>query len=161
MEKKSQPLIFVGYCEDMKAYRLFDPISKDVLFQRAIHFDECFNPTSSPTPSTNCHADDGVDHADNFVFVEQEDDEHVVAKITLLKMKIKPEENIPSTPIEHEQPEQEQLDQEQHLRRIFHERKRPDRYGYEPTLFQLFFLNPLHTQSQTIGVSFFSHDHFR
>jgi hypothetical protein len=27
-EKKIQPLIFVGYCEDMKAYRLFDPISK-------------------------------------------------------------------------------------------------------------------------------------
>lgn len=25
MEKKSQPLIFVGYCDDMKAYRLFDP----------------------------------------------------------------------------------------------------------------------------------------
>jgi hypothetical protein len=44
MEKKSQPLIFVGYCEDMKAYRLFDPISKDVLFQRAVHFDEHFNP---------------------------------------------------------------------------------------------------------------------
>jgi hypothetical protein len=32
MEKKRQALIFVGYCEDMKAYRLFDPISKDVLF---------------------------------------------------------------------------------------------------------------------------------
>jgi hypothetical protein len=47
MEKKRQPLIFVGYCEDMKAYRLFDPISKDVLFRRDIYFDEHFNPTSS------------------------------------------------------------------------------------------------------------------
>jgi hypothetical protein len=36
MEKKSQPLIFVGYCEDMKAYRLFDPITNDVLFHRVV-----------------------------------------------------------------------------------------------------------------------------
>jgi hypothetical protein len=58
MEKKSQPLIFVGYCEDMKAYRLFDPISKDVLFQRVVHFDEGFNPTlSSPSPPTDFHAE--------------------------------------------------------------------------------------------------------
>ena len=34
MEKKIQPLIFVGYYGDMKECRLFDPISKDVLFQR-------------------------------------------------------------------------------------------------------------------------------
>jgi hypothetical protein len=26
MVKKREPLIFIGYCEDMKAYRLFDPI---------------------------------------------------------------------------------------------------------------------------------------
>ena len=32
MEKKSQPLIFVGYCEDVKAYRLFDCDSKKALF---------------------------------------------------------------------------------------------------------------------------------
>jgi hypothetical protein len=32
MEKKSQPLIFVGYCEDIKEYRLFDPISKEAFF---------------------------------------------------------------------------------------------------------------------------------
>lgn len=42
MEKKSQPLIFVGYCEDMKAYRLFDPSLKDVLFRRDVIFDEDF-----------------------------------------------------------------------------------------------------------------------
>jgi hypothetical protein len=32
MEKKRQPLIFVGYYEDMKSYRLFDHIYKDFLF---------------------------------------------------------------------------------------------------------------------------------
>ena len=32
MERKSGPLIFVGYCEDVKVYRLFDPNSRDVLF---------------------------------------------------------------------------------------------------------------------------------
>ena len=42
MEKKSQPLIFVGYCEDMKAYMLFDPSSKYVLFRRDVIFDEDF-----------------------------------------------------------------------------------------------------------------------
>ena len=42
MEKKSQPLFFVGYYEDMKAYRLFDHVTKDVLSHRAIHFDENF-----------------------------------------------------------------------------------------------------------------------
>ena len=32
MEWKSRPLIFVGYYEDVKAYRLFDPDSREVLF---------------------------------------------------------------------------------------------------------------------------------
>jgi len=32
MEKKIQPLIFAGYCEDVKAYRLFEPESREVLF---------------------------------------------------------------------------------------------------------------------------------
>ena len=51
MEKKSQPLIFANHCEDMKAYRLFDPSSKDVLFRRDVQFDEHFKPISSPSPS--------------------------------------------------------------------------------------------------------------
>jgi len=88
MEKRSEPLIFVGYYEDMKAFRLFDPISKDVLFQRVVHFNEHFNPTSSPTPSTNCHIVDGANHANCFSFIEQEDDEHFVAKNDSVKMKI-------------------------------------------------------------------------
>jgi hypothetical protein len=40
MKKKIQPLIFVGYCEYMKSYRLFDPISNDVLFCKVVCFDE-------------------------------------------------------------------------------------------------------------------------
>jgi hypothetical protein len=60
MEKKSQPLIFVGYCEDIKAYRLFEPITKEVFFRRAVRFDEGFNPTSNPSPSSDCHVDNGV-----------------------------------------------------------------------------------------------------
>lgn len=131
MEKKSQPLIFVGYCEDMKAYRLFDPISKEVFLRRAVCFDEGFNPTSSPSPPSNCHVDDGVDHADIFAFVE-EDNEHLE------------DENQPSTPIEHGQPEQGQLDLEQHLRRRFREWKRPDRYGYESTDLSYFAFAPRH-----------------
>ena len=33
MERKRRPLIFVGYCEDVKSYRLFDSDSREVLFQ--------------------------------------------------------------------------------------------------------------------------------
>ena len=57
MERKSQHLIFVGYCEDVKAYKLFDPDSKEFLFQRDVQFDESPHvvytsplvPTSPPT----------------------------------------------------------------------------------------------------------------
>lgn len=31
MERKRRPLIFVGYSEDVKAYRLFDPDSRDLV----------------------------------------------------------------------------------------------------------------------------------
>ena len=33
MERKSRPLIFVGYCEDVKVYKLFDYDFREVLFQ--------------------------------------------------------------------------------------------------------------------------------
>ncbi|KAH9292456.1 hypothetical protein KI387_042361 [Taxus chinensis] len=40
MEKKSKELIFVGHCEHVKAYRLFDPTTKDVVFRRDVRVDE-------------------------------------------------------------------------------------------------------------------------
>lgn len=40
MEKKSQPFIFIGYYEDVKAYRIFGPTSKEFLFQRDVYFGE-------------------------------------------------------------------------------------------------------------------------
>ena len=40
MERKSQPLFFFGYCEDVKAYRLFDFDSREVIFQRDVQNDE-------------------------------------------------------------------------------------------------------------------------
>ena len=42
MERKSQPLIFVVYCEDVKVYKLFDYDSKEVLFWRDVQFDESY-----------------------------------------------------------------------------------------------------------------------
>jgi len=97
--EKSQPLIFVGSCEDMKAYRLFDPITNDVLFHRVVCFDEHFNHSSRPPLSIDWH--DGIDHVDSLVFEEQEDEE------------THPVENQPTT-VKHLA--QEQLDQEQQLR---------------------------------------------
>jgi len=90
MEKKSQPLIFVGYCEDMKAYKLFDPIFKEIFFQRAVRFDEGFNLTSSTSPSSDCHADNGVDHVHSFAFVQEDDDDHFE-----VQYQHQPEENLP------------------------------------------------------------------
>ena len=52
----------------MNAYRLFDPISKDVLFWRVVLFYEHFEHTYASTHSIDCH--DG-DHAHNFDFVER------------------------------------------------------------------------------------------
>jgi hypothetical protein len=104
MENKSQPLVFFGYCEDMNSCRLFDPITNDVLFCRVVCFDEHFNHSSRPPLSIDWH--DGIDHADSLVFEEQEDEEtHLV-------------ENQPTT-VEHLA--QEQLDQEQQLRRSLRE----------------------------------------
>lgn len=81
MEKKSQPLIFVGYCEDMKGYRLFDPVTKDVLFRRAVRFDEHFKHSSDLSLSIDWQV--GANHANSLVFEDQE-----VMRITLLKMEI-------------------------------------------------------------------------
>jgi hypothetical protein len=91
MEMKRQPLIFVHFCEYMKVYRLFDPISKEVFFERATHFDEVFNPTPSPSPPSNSHDDNSVGHAHSFSFVEEEEDnQHIEDEKKL-------EENLQST----------------------------------------------------------------
>ena len=58
MEKKSEPCIFVGYCEDVKAYRLLVPGTQEVIFRRNVQIEERSLPcvpsssTSSP-PSTS------------------------------------------------------------------------------------------------------------
>lgn len=66
-------MIFVGYCEDMKAYRLFHPTSKEVLFRRDVHFDENRNPGSSSSPSPSSIIDYGSNHCDAFVDLAEEE----------------------------------------------------------------------------------------
>lgn len=129
MEKKSQPLIFVGYYEDMKAYRLFDPSSKYVLFKRDVIYDEEFTSVSSPSFYSTYNI---TDHVDSFVY--QEDD--FVVEHHVSEGENQQEENLPSTP---EHLDQGQHDQEQPLRKIHCERQSLDKYGYEPT-FKLFCL---------------------
>ena len=53
MERKSRPLIFVGYCEDVKAYRLFDSDSREVLFWRNVQFDEHYPSMDPPSPTSS------------------------------------------------------------------------------------------------------------
>ena len=105
MEKKSQPMIFVGYCGDMKEYYIFDPFSKDVLVRRHVLFDEHFKWVSSPSPSTTCNVGYSIDHAHSFVY--QEDDFVVEHNVT--EDENYPESNQPSA---LEEPDHEQLDQE-------------------------------------------------
>ena len=52
MERKSQPLIFVGQYEDVKAYRLFYSDSREVLFQQDVQFDEHYPPMEPPSPAS-------------------------------------------------------------------------------------------------------------
>ena len=76
MEKKSPLplLIFVRYYEDMKACKLFDPISKDSLFIRVFNFDEHFDVINSPNHPIDCLVEDGGYCVDIFVFAKQEVD---------------------------------------------------------------------------------------
>ena len=84
MEKKSQPLVFVGYYKDIYAYKVCDPISKDFLFRRDAHFDEHFDLIISPNPPIDCIIDNSEDHTNNFIFIEKEDDENfIVASHTI------------------------------------------------------------------------------
>ena len=127
LEKKSQPLIFVGYCEDMKAYRLFDPITKDVLFHRVVHFDENFQHSSEPSLSTVCH--DGADLVDNLILEDHEENENPP-----------PEDGnqfAEHPPLTVDQPIEDHHDQDQ-VRRSFRQRQRPDRYGYDVFDFSYF-----------------------
>ena len=52
MERKSWSLIFVGYYEDVKAYRLFDSDSREVLFRWDVQFDELYPPMEPPSPAS-------------------------------------------------------------------------------------------------------------
>jgi hypothetical protein len=120
-----------------------------MFFQIVFHFDDSFNPTSSPSPPFDCRVDNGIDHVDNFSFLE-EDNEH-------LEDENQRQENMPSTPMENEQLEHKKIDQEQHLKRSFCERKRPDKYGYDLIHFNYSSFVLHHIHSETTSVSFFIH----
>ena len=50
MEKKSEPCIFIGYCEDVKAYHLLVPGTQEVIFRQNVQIEEHsldYVPTSS------------------------------------------------------------------------------------------------------------------
>ena len=64
-------MIFVGYCEGMKAYRLFDLVTKDVLFRRVVHFDENFKHSYEPSLSIDFH--DCANHVNSLILEDQED----------------------------------------------------------------------------------------
>lgn len=134
--------MFVGYCEDMKAYQLFDPNSKEDLFWRDVHFDENISPGSSSSPTTSfLVVDYGFNHCDAFIDLAEQESSNEVPQ---------PEENLPSVPAK---PVQEQLVLDNSLRRSLRKRKHPDRFGYDAADFSYLASN----QPQSEGISFLSH----
>jgi len=61
LDKKSKPLICVGYCEDIRAYQLLNLCTYDVFFCTNIHFNERIPTHSYPTTSSYL-----VSHEDSF-----------------------------------------------------------------------------------------------
>ena len=62
------------------------------------------------------------------------------AKLPKEECKNQTKENILLGPNKNVHPQNDQRDQEQNLRKSLHERKSPDKYGYEPTDFRYFVL---------------------
>ena len=50
LDPKSHKCIFIGYCEDSKAYRLFDTSTQCVIIRRSVQFDELSPPPWSIEP---------------------------------------------------------------------------------------------------------------
>lgn len=130
----------------MKAYRLFDLITKDVLFHRVVRFDEKFKHSSEPSLSIYFH--DGADHVNNLILEDKDDNEN-----PSLEDENQPKDHLP---LIVEEPTEEHHDQEQ-VRRRFHERKRPDRFFYDVSNFSYLTPSSDNIQPKSIGISLFNH----
>ena len=62
LDKKGQKCIFVGYSEDTKAYKLYDPVTRKVIISRDVQFVE--NESWDGTVDTNVKIVSNVDNAD-------------------------------------------------------------------------------------------------
>ena len=57
MQPKSEKCIFVGYFEDVKGYRIFQPHCNEIIIRRDVKFDEnilACEPNSAGVPSSAC-----------------------------------------------------------------------------------------------------------
>ena len=62
LEPQSKPCIFFGYPDHLKAYKLMDPKTHEILFERSIHFEEtCPSLAPSTPPSSFMESDDNND----------------------------------------------------------------------------------------------------
>ena len=62
LDKKGQKCIFVGYSEDTKAYKLYDPVTRKVIISRDVQFVE--NESWDGTVDTNVKIVSNIDHDD-------------------------------------------------------------------------------------------------
>ena len=80
LEKKGHKCIFVGYSEDAKAYKLYDPIARKLIISRDVQFVE--NESWDGTVDTNVKIVLNVDNDDMAEEVVQTP--HVIQPITAL-----------------------------------------------------------------------------
>ena len=62
LDKKVQKCIFVGYLEDTKAYKLYDPVTRKVIISRDVQFVE--NESWDGTVDTNVNIVSNIDNDD-------------------------------------------------------------------------------------------------
>ena len=62
LDKKGQKCIFVGYFEDTKAYKLYDPVTKKVIISHDVQFVE--NESWDGTVKKNVNIVSNVNHDD-------------------------------------------------------------------------------------------------
>lgn len=66
LEPQRKPCIFVGYLDHLKAYKLMDPETHEIFYERSVHFEEnCPSLDSSIPPSSSFMDSDHSDDSDS------------------------------------------------------------------------------------------------
>ncbi len=65
LEPQSKPCTFVGYADHLKAYKLMDPQTHEIFFERSVHFEETYPSLAPSTPPSSFMESDNSDLEDD------------------------------------------------------------------------------------------------